>query len=68
MKVNLDGLGSGLLNINCTLGTPPPGHNGPLNAAGDGAEEGIDLHMGNGLTFNREVSGETLFIDPAQAP
>ncbi|MGH2343715.1 MAG: hypothetical protein ACRDG4_00705, partial [Chloroflexota bacterium] len=34
MKVDLDGLGSGLLNINCTLGTPPPGHNGPLNASG----------------------------------
>jgi hypothetical protein len=68
MKVNLDGLGSGLLNINCTLGTPPPGHNGPLNADGDPNEEGIDLQMGNGLTFNREVSGETLFINPAQVP
>jgi len=66
MKVSLDGLGSGLLNINCTLGTPPPGHSGPLNAAGDPDEEGIDLQMGNGLTFNREVSGETLFINPAQ--
>jgi hypothetical protein len=66
MKVNLDGLGSALLNINCTLGTPPGGHNGPLNAAGDPNEEGIDLQAGNGLTFNREVSGETLFINPAQ--
>lgn len=68
MLVNLSGLGNGMLNINCTLGTPPPGHNGPLNAGGDPDEEGIDLQMGNGLTFNREVSGETLFINPAQVP
>jgi hypothetical protein len=68
MIVNLSGVGSGVLNINCTLGTPPPGHAGPPNAAGDPNEEGIDLHMGSGLNFNREISGETLFINPAQVP
>jgi hypothetical protein len=62
MMVNLSGVGSGVLNINCTLGTPPPGHN---DAAG---EEGIDLMLGNGLTFNREVMGDTVFINPAQMP
>jgi hypothetical protein len=55
MMVTLSGLGSGTLNINCTLGTPPPGHS---DMAG---EEGIDLMLGNGLTFNREVFGQTLF-------
>jgi hypothetical protein len=62
MTVNLSGLGSGVLNIVCTLGTPPPGHN---FTAG---EEGIDLMLGNGLTFNREVMGDTVFINPAQIP
>jgi hypothetical protein len=61
MMVNLDGLGSGVLNINCTLGTPPPGHSGDM-------EEGIDLQLGNGLTFNREVFGQTIFINLAQVP
>jgi hypothetical protein len=56
MKVTLSGVGSGVLQINCTLGTPPPGHSGN--------EEGIDLRLGGGLTFNEEVSGETLFIMP----
>jgi hypothetical protein len=60
MMVNLSGVGSGVLNINCTLGTPPPGHNA--------GEEGIDLMLGNGLTFNREVMGDTVFINPAQMP
>jgi hypothetical protein len=31
-------------------------------------EEGIDLRLGNGLTFNREVFGQTIFINPAQLP
>jgi hypothetical protein len=67
MKVSLSGLGSGVLNINCTLGDPPPGHNGVgLTPDGDPDEEGIDLHLGSGLNFNREVNGETLFINPAQ--
>ena len=60
MTVSLSGIGSGVLNVNCTLGTPPPGHGG--------MEEGIDLRLGNGLTFNREVFGQTLFINPAQIP
>jgi hypothetical protein len=65
--VSLSGLGSGVLNINCTLGDPPPGHNGVgLTPDGDPDEEGIDLRAGTGLTFNREVNGETLFINPAQ--
>jgi hypothetical protein len=61
MKVTLSGVGDGLLNINCTLGDPPGGHNGPGIIP---AEEGIDLSLGNGLNFNREVSGETVFITP----
>jgi hypothetical protein len=60
MMVNLSGAGSGVLNINCTLGTPPAGHNQD--------EEGIDLMLGNGLTFNSEVMGDTVFINPAQIP
>ena len=44
------------------ISTPPPGH------GGDPGEEGIDLRLGNGLTFDREVSGQTLFINPAQIP
>jgi hypothetical protein len=62
MMVNLSGVGSGVLNIVCTLGIPPPGHN---VTAG---EEGIDLMLGNGMTFNREVMGDTVFINPAQIP
>jgi hypothetical protein len=61
MRVNLDGLGSGVLNIDCVIGAPP-GHSGPTLD-----EEGIDLQMGNGLTFNQEVHtaaimSDTLFI------
>jgi hypothetical protein len=55
--------GSGVLNINCTLGTPPPGHSDRA------MEEGINLRLGNGLTFNKEVGiGETIFVNPAQVP
>jgi len=61
MMVNLSGVGTGVLNINCTLGTPPGGH-------ASAAEEGIDLMLGNGLTFNREVMGDTVFVNPAQMP
>jgi hypothetical protein len=63
MVVSLSHVGSGVLNIDCTLGIPPPGHTGPGTN-----EEGIDLRLGNGLTFNREVFGDTLFINPAQVP
>jgi hypothetical protein len=67
MKVSLNGLGGGLLDINCTLGDPPQGHNGfGLTPDNDPNEEGIDLRVGTGLTFNREVNGETLFVNPAQ--
>jgi hypothetical protein len=59
MMVTLSGVGSGVLQINCTLGTPPPGHVGP-----NGDEEGIDLRLGTGMTFKRESSGNTLFIAP----
>jgi hypothetical protein len=58
LMVTLVGVGSGQLNVNCTLGTPPPGHSDPA------MEEGIDLRVGNGLTFNREVFGQNLIIGP----
>jgi hypothetical protein len=59
MMVTLSGVGSGVLQVTCTLGTPPPGQAGGPNAV----EEGIDLKLGNGLTFNREAinDGDTLF-------
>jgi hypothetical protein len=40
-----------VLQVNCLLGKVPAG-----------AKEGIRLAVDNGLNFNREVSGETLFV------
>lgn len=40
-----------ILQVDCLLGKVPAG-----------AKEGIRLAVGNGLNFNREVHGETLFI------
>jgi hypothetical protein len=40
-----------ILQINCTIGNPPPGH-----------PEGVRLAIAGALNFNEEVSGMTLFI------
>ncbi len=42
---------NGVLRITCLIGSPPAG-----------AHEGIRLNIQGGINFNKEVSGDTLFI------
>jgi hypothetical protein len=51
VRVHLSPGFDAILQVNCTIGKAPPGH-----------PEGVRLAVQEGLNFNEEVSGATLFI------
>ena len=54
LRISLSGIGEGVLTVECLVSTPPPA----------GKDEGIRLVLGQGLNFNKSMSGETIFIKP----
>jgi len=51
LQVNGTPVFNAILNVDCELGTPPPGQS-----------EGFTLSVQNALNFNKKVSGFTVFI------